>query len=192
VEPPALGIIPAMPTAKGRTQDPPPRKVTVGLGTSLDHFIARKDGSFDWLSYSEEVAEVSRAYWKTIDTVLMGRKTFECGSYSFPGVKTFVFSRTLRVDPGPGVEIVPEDAGEFVLRLKGRRGKGICVFGGGELTSSLLRAGAIDELVLNIHPVLLGSGIPLFHGMEAPLELELSDCRRLRNGCVVVTHRVKR
>jgi dihydrofolate reductase len=94
----------------------------------------------------------------------MGRKTFERGSSSFPGVKTFVFSRTLRIDPPAGVEIVPEDAGKFVARLKGRPGKGICVFGGGELASSLLRAGAVDELVLNIHPVLLGSGIPLFSG----------------------------
>jgi len=65
------------------------------------------------------------------------------------------------------------------------------VMGGGELAKSLFEAGVIDEIGFNIHPVLLGSGIPLFHEMKRQIDLELLDCKVLKNGCVVVSYRVK-
>src|SRR5262249_14763547 len=108
-------------------------------------------------------------FWKTIDTVLMGRKTYEValrsgqGGAGYPGVKTYVFSRTLMGVSGGDVTLIREDAGEFVRDLKGQAGKDICLMGGGELARSLFEAGLIDEIGFNIHPVLLGSGIPLFH-----------------------------
>jgi dihydrofolate reductase len=64
--------------------------------------------------------------------------------------------------------------------------------GGGELARSLFEADLIDEIGLNIHPVLLGRGIPLFHSMTRPIDLELKECRAFKNGCVYVTYRVKR
>jgi dihydrofolate reductase len=75
--------------------------------------------------------------------------------------------------------------------LKNQEGKGICVMGGGELAKSLFEANVIDEIVLNIHPVLLGSGIPLFLPMVRQLDLELLECQAFKNGCVLVTYRVK-
>jgi dihydrofolate reductase len=63
--------------------------------------------------------------------------------------------------------------------------------GGGELARSLFKAGLIDELGFNIHPVLLGSGIPLFHPMSRQINLQLLKCKTLKNGCVMVTYRVK-
>jgi dihydrofolate reductase len=172
------------------------RKVTFGGGNSLDNFIARKDHSTDWLSWNEEVASVTKGFWKTVDTVVMGRKTYEValrhGMSSYPGVKNYVFSRTLKEGHDEKVEIIREDAAEFVRRLKRRKGRGICVMGGGELAHSLFEAGLIDEIGLNIHPVLLGQGIPLFHEMRRQIDLELLECRTLKNGCVLVTYRVKR
>lgn len=184
------------------------RKVTLGLASSLDNYIARKDGGFDWLHWSKEVAEISAKFMKTVDALLIGRKTFEVmlasGQTSYPGAKNYVFSRSkkkrealkkklaAKKKPNRNVEIVAEDAANFVSELKKRKGKGIVVFGGGELAKSLFEADLIDEVVLNIHPVLLGSGIPLFHEMKQQIDLELVECKVLKGGYLAVTYRVKR
>jgi dihydrofolate reductase len=172
------------------------RKVTFGVANSLDNFIARTDHAVDWLLWGKEAAAVMRDYWKTIDTVVMGRKTYEValrsghGGGSYPGVTTYVCSRTLRATADCAVEIIPE-ASDFLRKLKRRKGKDICVMGGGELAQSLLEAHLIDEIGLNIHPVLLGSGIPLFLPLEQQVNLELLECRSFTNGCVLVRYRVK-
>src|ERR687884_555474 len=110
------------------------RKVTFGGANSLDNYIARTDDAVDWLSWSEEAAAITSEFWKTIDTVVMGRRTYEValssGMSSYPGVKNYVFSRTMKESPNKKVEIISEDAAEFVRRLKKQRGKGICVMGG--------------------------------------------------------------
>ena len=90
------------------------------------------------------------------------------------------------------VEVISGDVVEFVKKLKRKQGKGIVVFGGGELAKSLFEADLIDEVALNIHPVLLGSGIPLFHEMKKQIDLELLDSKILKGGYLVVTYRVKR
>jgi dihydrofolate reductase len=172
------------------------RKVTFGVATSLDNFIARTGHEVDWLRWSTEVAAVTAAFWKTIDTVVMGRKTYEValanGTPFYPRAKNYVFSRTLRQPPHDKVEVVAEDAAKFVRALKRRRGKGICVMGGGELARSLFEANLIDEVGLNIHPVILGEGISLFLPMARQLDLELLECKAFKNGCVYVLYRVKR
>jgi dihydrofolate reductase len=109
----------------------------------------------------------------------------------YPGVKNYVFSRTLAGDLGGGVTVIREDAAEFVRDLKGQDGKDICLMGGGELARSLFEAGLIDEIGFNIHPVLLGAGIPLFRPMSRQIHLELVECRAFKNGCVYVMYRVK-
>lgn len=176
------------------------RKVTFGGANSFDNYFARKDDSVDWLMWTDEVAPILAEFWKSIDTVVMGRKTYEVslrmgsGSGGYPGVKSYVFSRTMKQSPRKRVknlEIISEDAAEFVRKLKAQEGKDICVMGGGLLAKSLFEADLIDEIGLNIHPVLLGSGIPVFHEMDHQIDLELLECKGLKNGCVMVTYRVK-
>ena len=173
------------------------RKVTFGGANSLDNYIARPDHAVDWLLWGKEAAAIMTDYWKTIDTVLMGRKTYEVavrsgkGGAAYLGMKTYVFSRTLAEGSDDGVAIIRGDAAEFVRDLKAQEGKDICLMGGGELARSLFEAGLIDEIGFNIHPVLLGSGIPLFHPMSRQIDLELLDCRGFKNGCVYVTYRVR-
>ena len=74
------------------------RKVTLGLANSLDNYIARKDGGFDWIHWSKEVAEISAKFMKTVDALLIGRKTYEMmlthGETSYPGARNYVFSRS--------------------------------------------------------------------------------------------------
>jgi dihydrofolate reductase len=106
-------------------------------------------------------------------------------------MKTYVFSRTLEAGEQDGAIIVNTDPGEFVRELKKQDGKDICVMGGGDLGRHLLDAGVIDEIGLNIQPVLLGSGVPLFHEMKRQIDLELVDCHQLENGCIHVLYNVK-
>ena len=170
------------------------RKVTFGGANSLDNFIARKDDAVDWLMWNKEVAAIMKAYWKNIDTVVMGRKTYEVamksggGPGAYPGVTTYVCSRTLK--KRKGVKIAP-DGVELVRTLKNEKGKDICLMGGGVLAKSLFDADLIDEIGINVHPVLLGSGIPLFYEMPKQIDLELVKCQQLKNGCVVLTYNVK-
>lgn len=172
------------------------RKLTFGAGISLDNYLARADHSVDWLMWSEEAAAVTADLWKTIDTVLMGRKTYEAAVREglvggYPGVTTYVFSRTLPEGAAEGVTIVRRDAAEFVRELKGESGAGLCLMGGGEVARSLFEAELIDEVGFSIHPLLLGSGIPVYHAMSRPVKLELVECRAFKNGCVYVMYRVK-
>lgn len=174
------------------------RKVTFGGANSLDNYIARKDDAVDWLMWSDEAAAMMKDYWAKIDTILMGRKTYEVGlrltkgkGNPYPGIKTYVFSRTLKESADKSVKIVSSDAVEFVRNLKNQEGKEICVMGGGDFAKTLLETGLIDEIGFNIHPVLLGSGIPLFYEMSRQIDLELIECKPFKNGCIAVTYRVK-
>ena len=174
------------------------RKVTFGGANSLDNFFARKDDAVDWLMWSDEAASVMTDYWKTIDTVVMGRKTYEAGlkqskgeGNPYPGIHSYVFSRTLKPSSDDNLTIIADDPAEFVRKLKRQKGKDICVMGGGLLAKPLLEAKLIDEIGFNIHPVLLGSGIPLFHEMKHQINLKLIECRPFKNGCVYVLYRVK-
>jgi dihydrofolate reductase len=138
-----------------------------------------------------------RDYWKTIDTIVMGRKTYDIAvksgrSAPYPGIKAYVFSHKKRKRAYEGIEFLTSDPGDFLRRLKRQKGKGICVLGGGELANALFEANVIDEIGFNIHPVLLGSGIPLFLPMKRQIKLKLLECKPFKNGCVLVTYRVKR
>ena len=171
------------------------RTVIFGGANSLDNYFARPDGGVDWLLWNDEAAAVTKETWKTVDTMIMGRKTYEVGAQDGaaaaiveeelgPSVKSYVFSRTLPDEPG--VTIVREDVVAFVRRLKGEPGKTSSIMGGGELARPLFEADLIDRVGFNIHPVLLGAGVPVFHPMTRQIHLELEDCRPISNGCVYV------
>jgi dihydrofolate reductase len=174
------------------------RTVTYGAACSLDGFITGPNESIDWLHWSNDVSEVMANYWKSADTVIMGRKTYEFatkgggGGGGMPGITaTYIFSRTLTSIPKKkGVHLVRDNAGDFVRALKQKDGKGICVLGGGDFARSLLEAGVVDEIGLNIHPVLLGSGVPFFLDAGRRISLELKENRTIDGGCVLATYRV--
>jgi dihydrofolate reductase len=177
------------------------RKVTFGGANSLDNYFARKNNAVDWLMWSDEAGEIMQSFWTNVDTIIMGRKTFEIAMKNAPkskdatnpygDIKTYVFSRRWKKGERNGAQIINESPGRFVRRLKAKEGKEICVMGGGDLAKSLFEAGVIDEIGFNIHPVLLGNGIPLFHKMKKQIDLELIECRQFKNGCVYVSYRVK-
>lgn len=180
------------------------RKVIFGGANSLDNFIARDDGSYDWILFGEEVAELMKDMWSRFDCMVMGRKTFDVTTGGtakkkskkpkknpYGGIETYVFSRTLEPGERDGVAFVSSDPGAFVKKLKKQKGKDICVMGGGEIGAVLLEAGVVDEIGFNIHPLLLGGGVPLFHKMKKQIDLELVECRQFKNGCVYLSYRVR-
>ena len=181
------------------------RTVTYGGAVSLDGFLAAADGAIDWLHFSTDVQDVMRDYFKDVDAILMGRKTWEvataqapakkprrrkAASANEPAMRTYVFSRSLPAINQPGVELVSSDAAGFVRDLKQRPGKRICLMGGGELAASLLAADLVDEVGLNIHPILLGSGIPVFRDTGRRLALQMTECRQMDGGCILASYRV--
>lgn len=184
------------------------RTVTYGAACSLDGYIAGPGGEMDWIHFSADAAQTMATYWATVDALVMGRKTWafaaaqqgsagtggtgaeDAGPAGWSALPTYVFSRTLRTAPA-GVELVESDPGAFVGRLKQRAGKGICLLGGGELAQALFAAGAVDEVALNVHPILLGSGVPLFRDPGRRVPLELVDSRTIDGGCVLSRYRVR-
>ena len=178
-------------------------KVVFGGASSLDGHFAREDGSVDWLIMDAEAMELMKDMWDRFDVMVMGRKTWSAANANFTeeelkqaeemssGIRSVVFSRTLEPGMRGSYEIVNTDPGEFVRELKKQEGKDICVMGGGELARELFEAGVIDEVGFNIHPLLLGSGVPVFHRMSQQIDLELVDCKPMKNGCVYVLYRVK-
>src|SRR5258708_16196864 len=182
------------------------RTVSYGGAVSLDGFLGGVDGSVDWVHFSKHVQEVMTDYWKDVDTILMGRKTYEVAAAQGraggksqkkakrraekEAMRRYVFSRQLEQIDDPGIELVAGDAVEFVRDLKRRPGKGICLMGGGELAQTLLAAGLMDQIGLNIHPILLGSGIPAFRDPGYRVKLTLKECRPIEGGCILANYKV--
>ena len=172
------------------------RKITYGAACSLDGFIARPGGDVDWLQWSNDVQRLTQAYWSRVDTVLMGRKTYDVsranGIGAYAGVVNYVFSRTLDSAPEPRVHLVRDNAADFVSNLKRQVGGEICVMGGGEFAQTLFEADLIDEVGANIHPVLLGEGLSLFRQLPRQIDLQLLQFEVLTGGCLYVLYRVCR
>jgi dihydrofolate reductase len=183
------------------------RRVKYFIANSLDNIIARPDGAVEWL-FNDGTDYGMAEFFRSIDTVLLGRKTFDFATRQTQkpkrrttkskrksavswGMKSYVFSRTLKPEEHDDVTIISEGAGKFVRSLKRQPGKDIWLMGGGELAGSLLSEGVVDEISLNIHPVLLGRGIPLFPEIAKQVDLEPFAAKAHKNGCVQVDYRVK-
>jgi len=155
------------------------RRIRYAVAMSLDGYIAGPKGEADWIIMDPEIDFA--ALFEQFDTFLIGRRTFEPmasvkrGEGETPGVKTFVFSRTLRQQDYPGVTIVAEGVEETVAALRAEPGKDIWLFGGGSLFRSLLDAGLVDTVEVAIMPVLLCEGIPLLPPPGKQTKLKLTD-----------------
>ena len=171
------------------------RKVIYGGANSVDNLITGPGEAIDWLRMSDDVNAVMAESWKGVDAMLMGRKTWEFAQRMGGGpggtgtIKSYVFSRTMTESP-EGAELVRGDAVEFVRELKSKPGGDIILMGGGELGTTLIEGGVVDEIGLNIHPLLLGQGTPLFRPMSRRVELELIEARPIAKGCVLARWRV--
>lgn len=171
------------------------RRVRYNVAASLDGYIAGPFGEFDWIP--EDPTVDFGAIFARIDTVLIGRKSYEstlaAGAPPWrAGTRVYVFSRTLRPEAYPDATIVREDAGAVVAALRAEPGEGeIWLFGGGELFASLLAAGQVDAVEVTIAPILLGGGVPLLPpGRAQRARLELRRTKRYPSGLVSLLYAV--
>lgn len=172
------------------------RRVRYQVACSLDGFIARPDGSTDWIPADPEID--FEALFAQFDVLLMGRRTYERLDLRDPtyrslyaGKEIVVASRRLRQDEHPGVTIVAHDIGTYVDRLRSTAGKDIWLFGGGELFRTLLERGCVDTVELAVAPVLLGQGVPFLPSPAPACQLRLVDERRYaHSGIVLLTYQV--
>ena len=183
------------------------------VACTVDGYIARTDGSFDFaLASGEHLADLMRAFPETVpthlrapsrvtapnqvfDTVLMGRATYEVGvalgvTSPYTHLRQYLFSQTLGRSPDPHVELVHDDVLATVQALKRESGKAIWLCGGARLAGAI--AGEIDEFILKINPVVIGSGIPLVAGTAHDLALALVEDRNYANGFALRRYRVTR
>lgn len=165
------------------------RKIIVYIAVSADGYIARSDGDVAWLDRPRTAGDYGMGlFYKSIDTVLMGRATYEValglGQTSYPGKKNYVFSRERRRSTDRAIEFVSEKVGAFARRLRRTKGKSIWMVGGARLIASFLDAGLIDELILHVIPTVIGEGIPLLQPRHRLVPLKLQSCRRYPDGVV--------
>jgi dihydrofolate reductase len=170
------------------------RRMRYSVAASLDGYIADVNGGFDWIPHDPAVDFA--ALFDRIDTVFMGRKTFEVmqaqgGSAWKAGTRVYVASRTLEPESMPGVTLVRENPVEVASSLRHETGDGeIWLFGGGHLFATLLAGRQVDAVEVTVVPVLLGAGIPLLAAGVDRTALTLTRSHVYPSGMVMLYYAV--
>jgi dihydrofolate reductase len=178
------------------------RKIIVRIATSADGFIARSDGSFDWLDRPSPKGNYGMdEFYKSVDTVLWGRKTCDQAlEFQKRGVaeaafdttmKNYVFTRGAVQSAAPALEYVKEPIKAFATRLREAEGKDIWMMGGGGIIGSFLDEGEIDEFMISVIPVFIGEGIPLLGPGRRTIPLRLISSTKFDDGVVSLHNDVR-
>lgn len=174
------------------------RKVILGLAVTLDGYIEGPNGEYDWCFTDQDYG--LNEFFSGIDAVFIGRKSYEVAqAYAganngqlvpgMPPVKEYVFSRTLK-KVKDGAVLISDNAVEEARNIKEKPGKNIWLYGGASLTDALMKDGLVDELWMSVHPILLGSGKPLFHRQNNRTQLTLLDSKVYETGLVSLRYRI--
>jgi dihydrofolate reductase len=171
------------------------RRVRYSVAMSLDGYIAGPAGEHDWIIMDPTVDFAS--LFKEFDTVLIGRRTFDRmrqrgAAGGMPGMRNYVFSRSLRGEELSDVMIIGADALETVAALRTEPGKDIWLMGGGALFRSLHEAGLVDTIEAAVIPVLLGQGIPLLPPPARSVRLDFMEAKTYPSGIVALRYSVAR
>jgi dihydrofolate reductase len=182
-------------------------RVTIHMAASLDGFIARKDGSVDWLETSDQFAGGAtmdpgfvEAFLKTIDCYVMGSRTYETAlgfearglGWSYGDKPTFVLTRRELPRTRDTVEFYSGDLAEFVTERLRPRFRSIWFVGGGAVAGECLRLGLADEVRYSIMPVVIGAGIPFFDRLDKDVALHLVEVKAYTSGMVALRHEVRK
>lgn len=165
------------------------RKIILFIASSLDGYIARKSGEIDWLFTDQDYGYTE--FYAQVDTLIMGKKTYQqvlsFGEYPYKDKEVFVFSKTASGKTDNNVKFVNSDWLNFIKTLRQSDGCNIWLVGGAQLIYFFLQHDFIDELILSIHPIILGDGIPLIVS-DASLEtkLKLKNVKTFDSGLVQI------
>lgn len=180
------------------------RNVIVSNYITIDGFFAGPNGEIDWFVWDDEMAKFSIDQLKTVDTILLGRVTYQLFAGYWPtpdaykedpiiapmmnDLQKIVFSRTLDSAEWNNSLVVKENIAEEISRLKQQPGKDMVIFGSGIIVSEFAKLGLIDLYKLIVNPVILGKGKPLFKNMDNKLKLKLLNAKAQSSGNVILEY----
>ncbi len=166
------------------------KKLKLYIASSFDHYIARANGDVSWLDLPEYYIEGEdygrNEFYESVDTTIMGHTTYKIikgfsQPFPYPEKKNYVFT-TQSLKGNHDIEYINEDIASFVNRLKRQNGKDIFLVGGGQINQILLNYNLIDQVILNVFPIMLGHGVKLFHGIVKEKKLNLVESKHYPNG----------
>lgn len=174
------------------------RKLILGLAITLDGYIEGPNGEYDWCFTDQDYG--LKGFFTRVDAIFIGRKSYEMlqqytdsnNGETIPGMPAmteYVFSRTL-TSVKKGAVLISENSITEARRIKEQPGKDIWLYGGASLTDALLKEGLVDELWLSVHPILLGSGKPLFRENDGRTTISLLECKTYESGLVSLRYSI--
>lgn len=181
-------------------------RVTIHMAASLDGFIARKDGSVDWLETADEFVDGAtidpgfvEAFLKTIDCYVMGSRTYETAlrfeaqglGWPYGDKPTFVLTTRELPRVRDTVEFYSGDLAQFVNGHLRPRFRTIWFVGGGSVSGECLRLGLADEVRYSVLPILIGDGIPFFERLDRDIPLHLAEIKAYKSGMVALCYEVR-
>lgn len=158
------------------------------IAMSIDGYIARPDGDLDWLSAVEVTGEDYgySNFINTVDTVILGRKTYDkVLSFGIPfphsDKQCYIITRTARPTEG-NINFYTGDIPALITQIKAQSGKNIFVDGGAQVVNEFMKHQLVDEFIISIIPVFLGSGIPLFNEGRPEIKMKLAGNKSFPSG----------
>ncbi|HEV8285081.1 MAG TPA: dihydrofolate reductase family protein [Chitinophagaceae bacterium] len=187
------------------------RRVILFMHVSLDGFVAGNNGEMNWITMDEEIFEDAIDLASTTDTALYGRVTYQMMENYWPTVlinptssanelrhaqwvediHKIVFSRTLEKVEWNNTRLIKENIAQEISKLKQQPGKSMMIFGSPTLAHSFMQLGLIDVYRINVNPVILGHGIPLFKNIQDRINLKLLTIKRFKSGVVGLHYETK-
>ncbi|MBC7892927.1 MAG: dihydrofolate reductase [Sphingobacteriaceae bacterium] len=180
------------------------RKVILQINVSLDGFIEAPNQDLDWMYIDEEQWQTQRELRSTADTALFGRVAYQGFEQYWPGAATnpespkqlvdfahwidetpkIVFSTTLSSANWANSRLVKSDIAAEIANLKQQPGKNLLLFGGADIDQTFINLGLVDDYRINVYPIVLGNGIPLFKNLNDRAKLKLLDTKTYQSGVV--------
>lgn len=178
------------------------RNILLLMHISLDGYTAGPQGEMDWIAVDEEIFDYTNKLTDSADTAIYGRVTYEMMESYWPtaaeqpnatkhdinharwynAAHKLVFSRTLETAAGKNISLLKTPDAAEIARLKQQPGKNLVLIGSPSLARAFIQLGLIDQYWLNVNPVILGGGIPLFPELKEKLPLKLIEARTFRSG----------
>lgn len=177
------------------------------MAASLDGYIARRNGSVDWLQTSDNfevgdtmTPESVAEFLRTIDCYVMGSRTYETAldfeskglGWSYGDKPTVVLTRRTLRKTRSTVEFYSGDLGQLVDERLKANFRSIWFVGGGEVSAECLRLRLADEVRYSIVPILIGDGISFFQGLDKDVALHLLEATAYKSGMVALRYEVRK
>jgi dihydrofolate reductase len=186
------------------------RRIIASENVTLDGFFAGPNGEIDMFTRNEETAQYARDQTKSrsTDTVLFGRVTYDlmasfwttpAAASQDPAITNFmnntpkiVFSKTLKKADWKNTRVIKDLKKEEILKIKQQSGKDMIIFGSGSIVSALAKLCLIDEYLIFVYPIILGSGKPLFKNLSNRIKLKLLETKTFKCGVVILHYEVEK